>query len=201
MGTTVLRAIEKRPLRFFDKLSEFYNFELVWSKTFRRWRKQKMSHRIKHLRKLRKLPGEINAIGNIIRCLDKYYPTEGLLDNLDTTKVYSYGNKTTVETAIIIWEFYGKKIHAHMTERFKIGKKEQVLRHNRRQAIKELIKRGFVPKEDVDLNFKLPYLYCTYLKANLVYPEQWDMNETYEKFALIGVSGFTGIKVPKSYRQ
>lgn len=192
MSITVLEHIEKRPKKFFKRLRPFYKFELVWSKTFKRWKKQNFAHRIKHLKKLRKLPGEINSIGNIIRCLDKYYPPEGKI---------SYGNKTTVETAVIIWDFYGKRIHSHMVKHFQIGKEAQKIRHTEEEAIKELKARGFVPRADVDLESSKPYIRCISHDADLVYPVQFELNDTYEKFPLISVSGYTGIKPPRNYHK
>jgi hypothetical protein len=156
-----------------------------------KWEKRKLGHRNKHLLKLKKFPGEIVTIANIVRCLDKYYPPEG---------EFSYGNKTTVETAIIIQEYYGKKIRAYMVKRFKIGTESQEIKHTAEEAQKEMEKRGFIPKEDVDIDAKLPYI-RSIVDNNFVYPIQYDLMKTYEVFPLIGISGYTGIRTPRNYHK
>lgn len=190
MSITVLEHIERRPKRFYRKLKKYYRRELNWSKTFRRWEDKKFGHRIKHLKALKMYPGEVNTIANIIRCLDKLYPQEGSI---------SYGNKTVVETAIIIQQHYGKSIRHFMKLKLKIGTEAYISSHTEEEATEELIERGFMNREDIDLDSKLPFIHKTGDK-NLVWPAQYDLNTTYEVFPLIGVSGYTGVRPPRNFR-
>jgi hypothetical protein len=191
MNTTVLSDVEKRYKRFRKNLRKFYRAELGWSRTFKRWEKKKLGHRIKQLKALKYYPGQVNEIINIIRCLDYTYPLEGEI---------SYGNKTVVETAVIIYKVYGKGITSYMRKRFKIGQERQLIKHTAEQAIEELKARGFMNREEVDIDNSLPYMHATW-DQNLVYPAQFDIMKTYDVFPDIGVSGYTGIKLPRKYRQ
>ncbi len=165
---------------------------MVYTKLFSKWEKEKLSWRIKHLTKLKLLPGEIAVVGNIIRVLDKYYPSD------DDKSLISYGNKTVVETAVVIYQMYHKRIWNYMEKKLSKVEDPSTLSYTEEEAKAELIARGFIPKMDVILDPKLCYI-RSLTDNNLIYPEQWDLDKTYANFQKVGVTGFTGIKPPRSY--
>lgn len=151
-----------------------------------------MGWRKRHLLKLKRYPAEIAAVANIMKALDKNFP-------LTNEKDHTYGNKTLVETAVIIYDMYNRKIWHYMKKNLKKKESPEEFKYTPEEALAEQIARGFMLKEDVDLNTKLPYIHSN-VDKKYIWPEQWDLATTYERFELIGVSGYTGIKPPRSYR-
>ena len=188
---TVLSSIDANPKPFFKNLSGFLRYELNWSVTLKKWQSQKLP-RIRHILASKKLPGELNIVMNIMKCLDKYYPIE--------TGPYSYGNKTLSETAFIIYDFYKVKIFNILRERYKWGSPEYETKHTIEEIDAELRARGFMIKEDLILNLKLPFIRANH-NLDLRYPEQFELNAIHENLDLIGVPGTCGIRVPKKFRK
>lgn len=190
--TTVLKVVEDDINAFLKKLSRVFLHEMVFTKTFRVWEKKKMGWRIKHLSKLKRLPAEIAVIGNIIKVLDKYYPSENEKSGI------TYGNKTVVETAVIIYDMYHKKIWYRMRKKFVKRNPADLIRYSAEEALAEQKARGFIHSSGVDLDPKLATIQSN-VDKNYIWPKQMELNIAYEKSSLIAVSGFTGVKPPRSY--
>lgn len=105
--------------------------------------------------------------------------------------------------AIEIREQHGKAIRDYMGGWFEYGKKYQRCKTlSMNKALKEQIARGFRKKQEIELDYNLPYIKSN-VNPNYIWPKQYklkpltNLGGIYDKFPLIGVMGYTGIVLPK----
>ena len=132
-------------------------------------------------------PGVINSLVNIIITLERDF-------KLDIDKAIVIGKK--------LQKYYGRDIDKYMRKWFNYGKSNQRIKiMEKKSAFKEQLARGFIKIEDFNLDPNLPII-----RSNIkpyVYPKQWPLKKginlggIYIKLDKVGVSGWSGIKMPK----
>lgn len=188
---TVLGYLTENKLKFFKVLKKTYKSELGFSRTLPIWAKKGFVVRVKEIRELNLLPVEKQQIINIVKALDKYFPPDGK---------YSYGNKTAVETAVVIQKLYGSKITHYMKKYLFKKDSDYLSKHGPEEALKEQIKRGFKHRSKVKIDTSKPYI-RSLVDMEYVWPTQYDVNQVHEKFENIAVGGYTQIKMPKRFKK
>lgn len=175
---------DKNNLRILQKrLRRFYRNETAYSITLNKWDKLDRKSMLEYSN----LPGVINKVVNIAITLERYF---------------SFALPNAIETAKAIHKLHGNEIDVYMKGWFNYGNYDQRVKYlNPEKALKEQIARGFVPLGSVTLNPDLPYI-----RSNVkpyIYPKQWankpyiNLGGIYDKLTDIGVSGYTGIVLPK----
>lgn len=134
-----------------------------------------------------KYPVLVNELVNIVITLERHF---------------KYTREEAITLGKNIHKQQRKEIRRYMKKYFKLGTREQrIIKLTRKRALKEQKARGFVDIEDAHLDTELPYIHSTI--RDIVWPKQWkfkpliNMAGIYQKFPLIGVSGYTGISLPK----
>ena len=165
------------------KLRRYYLGETAYSITFPKWSTKDCNSCLEYS----KYPVRVNDLVNIVITLERHF---------------GYHRGEAITLAKQIHKEQRKEIRKHMKKYFKTGTREQRIRVlTRKRALKEQRARGFVDIEDAHLDAELPYIESNIKK--IVWPKQWqfkpllNMAGIYKKFDLIGVSGFTGIRLPK----
>lgn len=126
-------------------------------------------------------PVQVNSVINISIALERHF-------NLPKFKALKRGFKVYMK--------YGAKFDSYMDNWFK-GRQKYLEPH---RALEEQKARGFTRKVKPNPNY--PYL-CSLVDKRYIWPKQYNIKYAnlggiYEKAPLIGVSGFTAIKIPKT---
>lgn len=97
---------------------------------------------------------------------------------------------------------HSKEIDRYMRKWFNLGRRDQRIKYlTPKRALREQRARGFEEIDQLSLNAELPYIRSNV--SRIAWPTQYKFTPTsnmggiYKKFGLIGVSGFTGIQMPK----
>ena len=165
------------------RLRRWYLRETVYSQVLPTWAKVEITKVLEYS----KYPQKVTDVVNIVTTLERFF---------------GYTRMDAIILAKEIHKQHNEEIGVYMKKWFKLGTRQQRIRIlTKRGALKEQRARGFVNVEDTHLDTELPYLHSTI--KDIVWPKQWpykrliNMAGIYDKLPLIGVSGYTGISLPK----
>jgi hypothetical protein len=168
------------------RLRRYYRNETAYSITFKKW----PPNLVKKAKTYSPYPAVVNDMVNIAITLNRHF---------------GYDIEISLDLAISIHHTHNKDIKLYMWAWFDYGKPQQrIKRLTDKKAYNEQRLRGFIDINEVDMDKELPYIKSTL--GPYIYPKQWahkplvNLCGIYDKLSLIGVSGYTGVVIPKKYK-
>mgnify|MGYP003519514887 CR=1 FL=1 len=164
------------------RLRRYYRNEMSYSVTLPKWSKKQRNLLLAN----NYFPNTNNFIVNLVITLERHF---------------NYPREQAIKQAVKINTLKRKEIHGYMRKWFNYGRPNQRIKIIKRsRALKEQLARGFVPRGEFKINPELPYIHSNI--QPLVWPKQWKfkdkgLNDHYKRLTQIGVSGHTGITLPK----
>lgn len=190
--------LEGKFRRFLRKHSKRYWYELVYSRTIPKWRKDKVSREaVDNLLKKGLYPTQVRDIINIMYTLEEHFDW--------------VVNKKNMEIAYHIWDYFDiDKIEPYMLRKYR----DNLASRNRpmsyylctpRQALREQKARGFIHiNEFEDYDREFAHIFST-VDSNYVIPENFsyhskqfhpDRMYIYIAHGVLGVRGYTKLVTP-----
>lgn len=186
--------LEGNYIRFVRKLTKRYYYQLVYSRTLPRWRKENKKA-VKKLLSLCVWPSHVVDVANILYTLEKHFG-------------WAISEKNVL-IAFTIWEYLDEDIYNRMHKKYVDNFKLKIrdvsyYTPKPRQAFKEQLARGFIHINDFDDFDKNKHHVYSNVKKDYIYPLNFGMTtidrgegleNVYIGQSLVGVRGWTRAQI------